>query len=81
MTKSAKTRALEVCQYLNLPAGENGIAFRIIYGALLEHERDTRHACAEAISRIPRGRIANTSEWDAINMDAAHAACMNAKVE
>lgn len=79
--KSAKEKALEACRSLNLPATENGVAYRMILSVLQEHERDTRHACAEAVMRLPRGRIANTSEWDAINQNAAHAACMNAKVE
>lgn len=58
-----------------------------IVTALKEQDRDTRHACAEAVIQLPRCLTANDNSiynhrievCDAIDVDAAHAACMNAR--
>ena len=52
-----------------------------------EQDRDTRHACAEAILALPTCHAANGNSCynenedlvDAICKDAAHNACMNVK--
>ena len=69
--KTAEEKAIEVCKYLKLP--EKGVAFVVIQKALKEQDRDTRHACAEAvISLHPHGEVM-------ISITQAHAACMNAR--
>ncbi|WP_432745975.1 hypothetical protein ABXJ76_08380 [Methylobacter sp. G7] len=50
MPKTVDEKAKEVCQKLKLP--EAGPAFSAIRLALKEQDRDTRHACAEAVQQI-----------------------------
>jgi len=58
-TVDAKARV--ICHKLGIP--DDGTGFNIIKLALKEQDRDTRHACAEAV----------------INAADPHAACMNAR--
>lgn len=44
--------------------------------ALLEQDRDTRHACAEAVSAVYTGELVMSK---AEIVHAAHQACMNAR--
>jgi len=61
MIQTVDAKAKVVCHKLGLP--DDGPAFSAIRFALKEQDRDTRHACAEAV----------------IGADDPHAACMNAK--
>ena len=83
MSKTIDEKAKGVCRDLHLP--ENGPAFFFIRDAIEEQDRDTRHACAEAVSALPpceapnenairdnAGEIVNK----AICADAARAACL-----
>jgi len=72
--KTAEEKTIEVCKYLKLP--EKGIAFVVIQKALKEQDRDTRHACAEAVIAL------HSEDFEGVcvvGRDAAHAACMNVK--
>lgn len=71
---SIEERAAKVCLALNLP--EHGVAFIHIKSALQEQDRDTRHACAEAVLRCEED-VSGECIWK----DDAHAACMNATCE
>ena len=68
--------AIEFCKYLM------GTPIRDIRKMLLkirkEQDRDTRHACAEAVLNIPYC-VETANGGDAISPDDAHDACMNAK--
>lgn len=71
--KTAKEKIEEFCK-------ENGLSVTSIEFSLLrllkEQDRDTRHACAEAIMTLQR------EPWNGksiISVDEAHAACMNVK--
>ena len=61
MIQTVKTKAKIVCHKLGLP--DDGQEFSIIKFALKEQDRDTRHACAEAV----------------IGANDPHGACMNTK--
>ena len=70
--KTAEEKAIEVCEKLGLPS--NGPAFAAIRIALKEQDRDTRHACAEAVLRCPED-VSGECIWK----EDAHDACMNAQ--
>ena len=61
MTLDEKTD--ELCKFLRLPT--NGYAYTVIKAALRERDKDTRHACADAIIKCK-------------TIEEAHSACMNA---
>ncbi len=46
---------------------------RALIKLLKEQDRDTRHACAEAV-------LTEAGDKDTISVSAAHNACMNAKI-
>lgn len=69
--KTLDEKAKETCRKLKLP--ENSLSFSVIRLALKEQDRDTRHACAEAVLAIP----GETGD-DLIDVGLAHNACMNA---
>ena len=71
MRKSVEEKAEEVCRKLHLP--EFGPHFMTIRHALKEQDRDTRHACAEAVMQFANNV---SSPFVARN---AYAACMNAE--
>jgi hypothetical protein len=69
--KKAHEKAQKICEKLNLPA--NGFAYIVIKRAIKDQDRDTRHACAEAVAAIP----GETGD-DLIDAGLAHDACINA---
>lgn len=84
MIKTADEKAKEVCRTLNLP--EMGPAFFAIRKAIKEQDRDTRHACAEAVVTISaevantntyRGRVNQTALFACDQLGRAAGACMN----
>ena len=68
--KTVDEKATKICQELKLPI--DGPAFAKIRIALKEQDRDTRHACAEAVIAIEP-----CPDGGGISKDAAHSACMN----
>lgn len=75
--KTAEERAKEtVDEWLANP--EKGLC-KIIENALKEQDRDTRHACAEAVLALSWWATNDRDSTIAIDRDAAHAACMNVK--
>lgn len=71
MPRTVDEKAKEVCQKLKLP--EDGPAFSAIRLALKEQDRDTRHACAEAVLNCDED-VSGECIWK----NEAHSACMNA---
>lgn len=69
--KTLDEKAKETCRKLKL--AEKGPEFNLIRLALIEQDRDTRHACAEAVLAIP----GETGD-DLIDAGLAYDACINA---
>jgi len=68
--KTVDEKATKICKEIKLPT--DGPAFVKIRMALKEQDRDTRHACAEAVIKLDSRQFGGE-----INKDEAHAACMN----
>lgn len=84
--KTVDDKAMDVCRRLNLP--DCGPAFSVIRTALREQDRDTRHACSEAVAAISddvakansyRGKVNQVAQFACEMMDRASAACINTK--
>jgi hypothetical protein len=69
--KTAEEKAKEWCDRYNLEEMQSRVTL-----LLKEQDRDTRHACAEAVVLL-HGQMNCGQEF--IRKDSAHAACMNAK--
>jgi molecular chaperone DnaK (HSP70) len=81
MKTTAKEKAKAIADYLRIATRKvtpDEIEAAVLK-ALKEQDRDTRHACAEAVISIPP-EIFDTDKDDClISADKAHAACMNTK--
>lgn len=64
-------KALKLCRDLGLPGYGPECAKIVI--ALVAQDRDTRHACAEAVTKIDERNVGGY-----INKNDAHTACINA---
>jgi hypothetical protein len=73
--KTAEEKAKELCLKLYHCYTPKAHEAKIILLALKEQDRDTRHACAEAVLQI--GKNCNCVQCGRLR-DQAHAACMNA---
>lgn len=73
MSKTLDEKSNEICEKLNLPL-HVGIAFCVIKRALRDQDRDTRHACAEAVLMCKED-VSGECIWK----NDAHSACMNVK--
>lgn len=71
---TSKQKANEICRKLNLP--EEGVAFVVIERAIREQDRDTRHACVEALLNLDRHSLEDKT---VIVLDDAQGACLNAR--
>lgn len=85
---SIDDKSREVCRKLHLP--EDGKAFVAIRLALKEQDRDTRHACAEAVNNFSyevekantyRGRVNRMAEHACDQLVRAHGIIINTRAE